>query len=222
VFILCYYIYYIIVYYGVYTSACVCERHGSRDRVRAEIMRRPLKNADENSHKRGAHVHRQLWQYRRGGVGGDGRGDLVWSTGTCSGSFYCARTTPPSLFFFSRISPSAKTVFFPIRIYTIYTSCYYIPLYNIYIILYITHTHTHTHTRLYNIISHILAIALFTRTRSCRRRRFLIVCTHRTRTRVCFCDIRFPESSATLRWVTVRISYGVVFFVEKPPSWVLN
>lgn len=73
---------------------------------------------------------------------------------------------------------------------------------------------TYTHIRLYNIISHILAIALFTRARR-RRRRFLIVCTHRTRTHVCFCDIYFPESSATLRWVTVRICDGVVFFRRK-------
>jgi len=64
-------------------------------------------------------------------------------------------------------------------------------------------------------ISHVLAIALFTRARRRRRRRFLIVCTHRTRTRVCFCDIRFPESSATLRRVTARICDWVVFFRRK-------
>jgi hypothetical protein len=58
VFILCYY----ILYYIVYIQVRVCERHGSRDRVQAEIMRRPLKNADENSHKRGAHVHQQEHQ----------------------------------------------------------------------------------------------------------------------------------------------------------------
>lgn len=61
-------LYYVIIYYiisciyGVYIQVRVCERHGSRDRVQAEIMRRPLKNADENSHKRGAHVHQQEHQ----------------------------------------------------------------------------------------------------------------------------------------------------------------
>lgn len=207
-----------ILYRCIHTSACVWKRRIER-LVQTEIMRRPLKNVDENAHKREAHVQQQqqqqsqqLWRRRWGGSRlADGH-LLRW--------FLLRPDAAAAALFLQRLISVRQNRLFPVlyttHIICVYTSCYYVPLYIIYYIVYkytyhmfqnIVHTHTHT-TK-----SHILVIYVSTSSASHTGYTHVVFCYSFPRTRT----QRYAHCYTAVRY-TRYICDGVIFSEKKPPS----